>query len=83
MSTMENLAGRYAQRRERLAAHIGEGLAVINSGGVAPDPLLYDKNLYYLTGVTDKEAVLVLAPAGFVVDLWRRSRGRRWDEGGR
>jgi Xaa-Pro aminopeptidase len=75
MRTNEELAQMYRNRRERLAAHIGDGLAVINSGGVAPDPLLYDKNLFYLTGMDDKKAVLVLAPEGITVDRWETIQG--------
>jgi len=75
MPTNENLAQMYENRRRRLAEHIGRDLAVINSAGVAPDPLLYDKNLLYLTGLDDKKAVLVLAPDGIVVDRWETQQG--------
>ncbi|MGB3717035.1 MAG: Xaa-Pro peptidase family protein, partial [Candidatus Promineifilaceae bacterium] len=58
----------------------------INSGGVAPDPSLYDKNLRYLTGLDSKQATLLLAPSGVIVDRWETKsgpevgRGRRVNE---
>lgn len=57
----------HAQRRRRLAAAIGEGIAVIPT---APErtrnrdshyPYRYDSYFYYLTGFQEPEAVLVLA----------------------
>lgn len=75
MSANENLAQMYQNRRQQLMEHIGRDMAVINSAGVAPDPLLYDKNLLYLTGLEDKKAILVLAPEGIVVDMWETLHG--------
>jgi Xaa-Pro aminopeptidase len=57
----------HAERRRRLAAAIGEGIAVIPT---APErtrnrdshyPYRYDSYFYYLTGFQEPEAVLVLA----------------------
>jgi Xaa-Pro aminopeptidase len=57
----------YADRRRRLAAAIGEGVAVI---ATAPErarnrdthyPYRHDSYFYYLTGFPEPEAVLVLA----------------------
>ncbi len=57
----------YAERRRRLAAAIGEGVAVIPT---APErtrnrdshyPYRYDSYFYYLTGFPEPEGVLVLA----------------------
>ena len=75
MTTNENLAQMYKNRRQRLTEQIGSGLALINSADTAPDPLLYDKNLLYLTGLDDKKAVLILAPEGIVVDRWETNKG--------
>ena len=56
----------YAQRRLRLAAHLGAGVAVV---ATAPEavrnrdshyPYRYDSYFYYLTGFVEPEAVLVL-----------------------
>jgi hypothetical protein len=44
-----NLAVLYTGRRQRLAEQIKKGIALISSPGVAPDPLLFDRNLHYLT----------------------------------
>ena len=75
MTTNETSAQRYTNRRKRLAEQIGDGIALINSAGVAPDPLLYDKNLFYLTGINDKNAYLILAPGGIQVDYWATQKG--------
>lgn len=71
----DQLAEIYRDRRRRLAKNLGEGIALINSAGVAPDPLLYDMNLKYLTGLSSKEATLVLAPDGIRVAHWETIRG--------
>ncbi len=73
----------YTTRRQRLAEKAGEGLILIDASGLAPDPALYDRNLYYLTGLADRNAYLLLAPQGIMVErLETRSgpelmRGRR------
>ncbi len=54
----------YTARRRRLAEQAGAGLILIDSSGLAPDPSLYDRNLTYLTGLTDRDAYLLLAPQG-------------------
>jgi hypothetical protein len=63
-----NLAVLYTGRRQRLAEQIKEGLALISSPGVAPDPFLFDRNLPYLTGLDSRKAILVLAPGDMTVD---------------
>ena len=70
-----NLAELYTARRNRLAEQIGAGIALINSAGVAPDPLLFDKNLHYLTGLSCKKATLLLAPNAVTVDYWDTIHG--------
>lgn len=75
MSEPQDLATAYRRRRQKLAASMEEGIALIQSSGPAPDPLLYDKNLQYLTGVQSRKAVLVLAPQGIVIDRWETLRG--------
>ena len=75
MNEHSSLAEMYAERREKLMEQMGEGLALINSAGSAPDPLLHDKNLYYLTGLTSKKAVLLLAPQPVAIDHWRTIHG--------
>lgn len=62
-------AQRYARRRQILMDHIGEGIVLIqSSGGSEINPALYDKNLLYLTGMTSKRAILLLAPEGVTID---------------
>lgn len=75
MTQEPNLAQMYRWRRLRLAEQLGEGLAVIQSAGPAPDPSLHDRNLFYLTGLRSRRAVLVLAPEGIVVDRWETIHG--------
>jgi Xaa-Pro aminopeptidase len=75
MSKEPNLAQLYSGRRQRLASQIDEGIAIINSAGMAPDPALFDKNLQYLTGLSSRKATLVLAPNGITVDRFDTLRG--------
>lgn len=63
-------AAMYTERRRRLSAQIDEGIAFISSPGMSPDPLLYDKNLEYLTGLKSRRAVLLLAPRDIVVESY-------------
>jgi Xaa-Pro aminopeptidase len=56
-------------------ARLGQGIALIGSPGVAPDPSLFDKNLYYLTGLTSKKSLLLLAPRGIRVQRWETEHG--------
>jgi len=57
----------HAERRRRLAAAIGEGVAVIPTAPERPRnrdshyPYRYDSYFYYLTGFQEPDAVLVLA----------------------
>ena len=86
MSTKTDLATIYKSRRQRLAEQIDKGVILINSSGTAPDRWLWDRNLRYLTGLTDKDAYLLLAPDGVMVErLETRSgpelmRGRKVQE---
>ena len=68
MHVTNGLAEVYAGRRQRLMAQMGGGVALIHSGGMSPDSQLWDMNLAYLTGVTDKSAYLLLAPDGVRVE---------------
>jgi len=61
-------AERYRARRKRLAEQLGGGVALIHSSGAAPDPALEDMNLFYLTGLKDRSAYLLLAPQGLMVE---------------
>ena len=62
-------AQRFAARRQALMDQVKEGVVLIqSSGGSEINPDLYDKNLQYLTGLTSKQAVLLLAPKGVTVD---------------
>jgi Xaa-Pro aminopeptidase len=54
---------------------IDEGIALISSPGVTVDPTLWDKNLFYLTGLSSRDAVLLLAPRGVRVDWWETRTG--------
>jgi Xaa-Pro aminopeptidase len=62
------LTERYAARRKRLVEQVGSGVILIDSSGVSPDTLLWDKNLTYLTGVSDRNACLLLVPDGVMVE---------------
>lgn len=70
-----SLSERYRARQQKLMAQMGQGVALIQAGGVTQDQLLYDKNVDYLTGITDKEAVLLLAPDGLRVDYFETLQG--------
>lgn len=62
-------AQRYTKRRQILMNQVQEGIVLIqSSGGSEVNPALYDKNLQYLTGMTSKRAVLIIAPKGVTVD---------------
>ncbi len=62
-------AQRYTKRRQILMNQIQEGIVLIqSSGGSEINPALYDKNLQYLTGMTSKQAILLLSPTGVTVD---------------
>ncbi len=69
MDANNNLADMYRARRQRLSRQI-EGIALINSSGMSPDPFLFDKNLQYLTGLNSQKATLLLAPEGVMIDRW-------------
>ena len=65
-----SLANRYRGRQQELMQQMGEGLALIQAGGVTQDALLHDKNVLYLTGLSAPDAVLLLAPGGIKVDYF-------------
>lgn len=64
----QNPTDLYIARRKRLVEKIGDGMVLINSSGPAPDPMLWDRNLQYLTGLDDRQAYLLIAPGGVMVD---------------
>ena len=68
MNHETNQTALYAARRRRLSDMAGTGLILIDSSGLAPDPALYDRNLTYLTGLIDRNAYLLLAPQGVMVE---------------
>jgi Xaa-Pro aminopeptidase len=71
-----NFADMFRNRRKRLMDKINEGMAFIQSSGSSEyNPLLWDKNLEYLTGLTSKKAVLLLAPGGITVDQYETFTG--------
>ncbi|HML21160.1 MAG TPA: aminopeptidase P N-terminal domain-containing protein [Aggregatilinea sp.] len=86
MASQEEWTARYIARRRALLDRIGSGLILIDSSGLSPDPSLYDRNLRYLTGLADRNAYLLLAPQGIMVErLETRTgpelmRGRRVHE---
>lgn len=81
-----DLTTRYVARRRALIEKAGSGLILIDASGLAPDISLYDRNLQYLTGLTDRNVYLLLAPQGVMVEhLETRTgpelmRGRRVHE---
>lgn len=55
--------GVYKTRREALMREMGEGVAVIYASGVEDgDGYRQSSDFYYLTGVSEEESILVLAP---------------------
>src|SRR3954471_14660370 len=64
-----NLALTYRQRRLRLIERAGAGIFLIGSPGMSPDTVLWDKNLAYLTGLTDRSAYLLIVPQGVAVEF--------------
>ena len=76
----------YADRRRRLAAALGDGVAVIPT---APErvrnrdshfPYRFDSHFYYLTGFAEPEAVLVLAAGKSILFCRERNPEREvWD----
>ena len=81
MIPLSESAARYTLRRHRLMAQIEQGLALIGSPGVTTDPLLWDKNLFYLTGQSSRDALLLLAPRGVRVDGWETRTGQHVGRG--
>jgi hypothetical protein len=77
---------RFKERRRRLMEQIGSGIVLMDASGTAPDPVLADKNLNYLTGYTGRNAWLLLAPQGVWVEQLETlggpelNRGRRVHE---
>ena len=63
-----SLVESYRQRRKRLLESIGAGVVLVDSSGVSPDSFLWDKNLYYLTGISEKNAYLLIVPDGIRVE---------------
>ncbi len=59
----------FQARRQRLAAALeSDGIILIDSAGTAPNPVLADRNLTYLTGYTGRDAILLLAPDGIMIE---------------
>jgi Xaa-Pro aminopeptidase len=79
----------YAARRRRLAATLGEGIAVIATAPERPRnrdthyPYRHDSYFYYLTGFPEPEAVLVLvggeAPRAILFCRERNAEREVWD----
>jgi Xaa-Pro aminopeptidase len=82
----DEIAPIYARRRQRLAAAIGEGVALVPT---APErvrnrdshyPYRFDSHFYYLTGFTEPEAVAVLAGGKSILFCRERNPEREvWD----
>ena len=75
MTTKANLPKLYTERRRTLMSQMVDDIGLIDGSGLAPDPLLYDKNLQYLTGLRSKDAILVLAPQGIRIDRFETLQG--------
>ncbi len=56
----------YKSRRERLMQQLGDGIFVVKGGNT---------HFYYLTGVEEADAWLLLAPKGIRVEIYRRWPG--------
>jgi Xaa-Pro aminopeptidase len=68
MTDIQRLAAAYTRRRRALAERVGKGIILIAAGGPAPDRLLPDENLNYLTGSSERAAYLLIAPEGVMVE---------------
>jgi Xaa-Pro aminopeptidase len=75
MGQESELAEIYSKRRQSLMEQMADGIALIEASGQAPDPLLNDKNLMYLTGDRTRDSILVLAPKGIRVDRFETLQG--------
>ena len=69
-----NLSEILQSRRNTLMQKMESGIAMITKSASSPDPLLYDKNLQYLTGNTDEDAILLLSPKGLTIDRFETQR---------
>lgn len=59
----------YQARRQALLSTVSSSsLILIDSAGTAPNPVLADRNLCYLTGYSGRDAILLLAPGGIMVE---------------
>lgn len=63
-----NLGTMYKKRRDKLLEQVDQGVVLISSSGMSPDPFLYDKNLLYLTGQRGKETILLMSQKGITLD---------------
>ena len=74
----------YRARRDRLATTLGGGIAVLYARGEEDrDGYLQDSDFYYLTGIEEEGAVLVLSPEERVYKEWlflkpRDQDAERW-----
>ena len=69
-----NLPEILQNRRNTLMKKMESGIAMITKSASSPDPLLSDKNLQYLTGNTDEDTILLLAPKGLTIDHFETLR---------
>lgn len=74
-------AATYEARRKKLLEQVGKGLVMIDAAGVSPDPVLWDRNLAYLTGYTGRNAVLLLSPEGVNVEFRETLSGPELGQG--
>lgn len=69
-----NLPEILQNRRKNLMNRMESGVAMITKSASAPDSLLSDKNLQYLTGNTDEHTILLLSPKGLTIDRFETQR---------
>ena len=69
-----NLPEILQNRRNTLMKKMESGVAMITKSASSPDPLLSDKNLQYLTGNTDEDTILLLAPKGLTIERFETMR---------
>jgi len=69
-----NLPKILQNRRNTLMKKMESGVAMITKSASSPDPLLSDKNLQYLTGNTDEDTILLLAPKGLTIERFETMR---------
>ncbi|MFX0000138.1 MAG: aminopeptidase P N-terminal domain-containing protein [Candidatus Hodarchaeota archaeon] len=65
-----NLPEILRNRRKNLMKKMESGVAMITKSASSPDSLLSDKNLQYLSGISNEDIILLLSPKGLKIDIF-------------